>query len=243
MKLFSIELKDLFFKAALLFLFSVNILADTLVLKDGTVLQGTMKSATEFSIIFETDGETKEVKINDITTVAFTPRAEQAVAAAPAAAGGAVSIPANTKITARTSEDISTAANQQGSKVTAELELDIIVDGQVAVPKGSVLYGTVTESIGGRRIGNQSIKINFNEIVINGQTIPISTDPIGAEGGRGSAAKLVGASALIGAAAGDAGKGAAVGAGLALLAGGKHIQIPKETLFDLLVKQEVKINL
>ena len=46
-------------------------------------------------------------------------------------------------------------------------------------------------------------------------------------------------STLIGAAAGDAGKGALVGAGIVLLAGGKHIQIPKGTLFDLVIKQEV----
>ncbi len=38
------------------------ILADTMILKDGTVLQGIMKSATEFSIMFEVDGELKEYR-------------------------------------------------------------------------------------------------------------------------------------------------------------------------------------
>ena len=124
--------------------------------------------------------------------------------------------------------------------MTAALELDIIINDQVVVPKGSAIYGKVTESIGGRRVGKQSIRIVFNEIVINGKTVEIVTDPIGAEGGKGQTAKVIGASTLIGAAAGDAGKGALVGAGLVVLAGGKHIQIPKGTLFDLVIKQEVK---
>ena len=46
MKLSAIEFKHIFFITALLSLVSVNILADTIVLKDGMVLQGTMKSAT-----------------------------------------------------------------------------------------------------------------------------------------------------------------------------------------------------
>ena len=216
------------------------ILADTMILKDGTVLQGIMKSATEFSIMFEVDGELKEYKINDVTNITFTPRVESVSTETSVVGTSVFIIPANTKITARTDEDISTKTHPEGSKVTAALELDIIINDQVVVPKGSAIYGKVTESIGGRRLGKQSIRIVFNEIVVNGKTKPILTDPIGAEGGGGQTAKVIGASTLIGAAAGDAGKGALVGAGIVLLAGGKHIQIPKGTLFDLVIKQEVE---
>ena len=65
----------------------------------------------------------------------------------------------------------------------------------------------------------QRIVVTFTDLSINNQLVPIVTDDVGAEGGRGGAARAVGAGALIGAAAGDAGAGAAVGAGLALLAG------------------------
>ncbi len=225
-------------------LLCVNIFADTIILKDGTVLQGTLISATEFVAKIEAEGEIKEIKINDIVSISFTPRAEQTsepvAVVAPIVSEGGFVIPANTTITARTSEDINTQAHQEGAKVTAELELDIIINDQILVPKGSAIYGVVTESIGGRRVGNQRIMINFNQIVIKGKAKPIITNDIGAEGGRGNAAKIVGASTIIGAAAGSAGKGAAVGAGIALLAGGKHIQIPKGTLFDLVIKHEVK---
>jgi len=216
------------------------ILADTMILKDGTVIQGIMKSATEFTLIFEVNGKVKEFKINDVTNITFTPRVEPVSTETSVVGTSVLIIPANTKITARTDEDISTKTHPEGSKVTAVLELDIIINDQVVVPKGSALYGKVTESIGGRRLGKQSIRIVFDEIVVNGKTKPILTDPIGAEGGGGQTAKVIGASTLIGAAAGDAGKGALVGAGIVLLAGGKHIQIPKGTLFDLVIKQEVK---
>jgi hypothetical protein len=221
------------------FILTSLIFADTIILKDGTVLQGTLKSATEFTLIFEINGEVKEVKINDVTNITFTSRVEPVSTETPIVGTSVLIIPANTKITARTDEDISTSSHPEGSKVTAVLELDIIINDQIVVPKGSAIYGKVTESIGGRRVGKQSIRIVFNEIVVNGKTKPILTDPIGAEGGKGQTAKVIGASALIGAAAGDAGKGALVGAGVVLLAGGKHIQIPKGTLFDLVIKQEV----
>ena len=94
------------------------------------------------------------------------------------------------------------------------------------------MYGTVVEAVGGRRIGNQRIMVTFDQIVINGQTVAIKTDNVGAEGGAGGAVKMIGAGALFGAAGGDARKGAAIGAGVALLAGGKHIQIPPESLVD-----------
>ena len=99
----------------------------------------------------------------------------------------------------------------------------------------------VLESIGGRRIGNQRILVSFNKISLNGQMVAMETDDVGAEGGRGGAARAVGAGALIGAAAGDAAKGAAVGAGLALLAGGKHIQIPAGAIVEVSLKQEITV--
>ena len=43
--------------------------------------------------------------------------------------------------------------------------------------------------------------------------------------------------AIFGAAGGNAGKGATIGAGMALLAGGKHIQIPPKSLVEIDIKQ------
>ncbi len=239
--------RNLLIAISVLFI-SMTALADTLVLKDGKVLQGTFKGGTDSAVKIEVNGAIQEVAVGDITSLTFSPRAAQA--AAPAEAGvavaavsskGPITIPAGSKMTLRTKEAVATSTHQAGSKFTAELETDLVVNGVMAVPRGTVVYGKVLESIGGRRVGMQRIVVTFSDLSINNQLVPIVTDDAGAEGGRGGAAKAVGAGALIGAAAGDAGAGALVGAGVALLAGGKHIQVPAGTLVEVSLKQPVAI--
>lgn len=230
-----------------LLLFSLTTLADTLVLKDGKVLQGAFKGGTAEALQFEVNGKIETVALSEITSLTFSPRETKAAAAQPAAQAEAAApasgtVPAGTKLTLRTKEAVGTDTNPKGSKFTAELEADLAVNGKVVAPKGTVVYGTVLESIGGRRVGNQRIVVTFTEMSINNQMIPIVTDDVGAEGGRGGAAKAVGAGALIGAAAGDAGAGALVGAGVALLAGGNHIQVPAGSLVEVTLKQPVTIQ-
>lgn len=224
-------------------------LADTAVLKDGRVLQGIFKGGTESIIKFEVSGKLQDIAVGDITSLTFSPREAKAAApqqpaatATAAAASGSVTVPAGTKLTIKTSEAVSTASHQQGSKFKAALETDLVVNGVVAAPKGTEVYGKVVESSGGRRIGVQRLVVTFSDLSINNQLVPIVTDDAGAEGGRGGAARKVGAGALIGAAAGDAGAGAAVGAGVALLAGGTHIQVPAGTLVEVTLKQPVTIT-
>lgn len=234
------------FKYILLFWLSLllSLNADTLVLKDGNVLQGMYKGGTEMVIKFESDGVIKEIAVSDVTSLTITTRPAklQAAPVSPTATAAEVSsIPAGTKIMIRTTEAISTASHQKGTKFTAQLEHDLTINGKVIAPKGNTVYGTVLESIGGRRVGKQLIMVTFDQLVINGQPVPIKTDNVGAEGGAGGAARAVGAGALIGAAAGDAGKGAAVGAGLALLAGGRHIQVPPNTLVEVSIKENVNL--
>lgn len=236
--------------SVLLLMFSLQ--ADTLVLKNGLTLEGKYKGGTETTIKFETSGAVQEVATAEIKSLTFSAPVEKAAAegaadpavvaaTAEAVAASGTQIPAGTKIMIRTKEAISTASHQQGSKFTCELEADLNVDGKVVAPKGTPVYGTVLESIGGRRVGMQRIVVSFDKINLNNQLVAMVTDDVGAEGGRGGAARAVGAGALIGAAAGDAGAGAAVGAGLALLAGGKHIQVPAETIVEVSIKQSITV--
>ena len=250
----SVKKNILFF---LVIIFSA-VQADTLVLTNGLTLQGKFKGGNETTIKFETSGTVQEVAVSEIKSLAFAaPAPAQAVnktastAAAPAAGATAAAaviaapsgteVPAGTKIMVKTSEDVSTASHQAGSMFKAALEADLIVNGAMIAAKGSEIYGKVLESVGGRRIGNQRIVVSFDKISINGQLVAMDTDDVGAEGGRGGAARAVGAGALIGAAAGDAGAGAAVGAGLALLAGGKHIQVPAGSVVEVSIKQPITV--
>jgi len=244
----------------ILLMFSVIIgvsQADTLILTNGLLLEGKYQGGTTTTIKFETSGTIQEVAISEIKSITFSapePEAQTsspaaspgagAVVAAPAVAKAAASgtqIPAGTKLMIKTAEDVSTASHQAGAMFKCALEADLILNGAMVAPKGSEIYGKVLESVGGRRVGNQRIVVSFDKISINGQLVAMDTDDVGAEGGRGGAARAVGAGALIGAAAGDAGAGAAVGAGLALLAGGKHIKVPAGTVVEVSIKQAIMV--
>ena len=235
--------------------------ADTIVLKNGKVLQGTLKSVSDASIGIEVGGKFQEIAINDIASFTFSPRTAKAATSTPAAgapatgapaagaaavaapaATGPVTLPTGTKLTIKTKDAISTASNAAGSKFTSTLEADVAVDGKVVVPKGTVVYGTVTSSRGGRVVGGSSLVVTFTELSINNQMIAIVTDDAGAETAPGGTAKKVGAGALVGAAAGDAGAGAAVGGAVALLsAKGNHLQVPAGTIVAVSLKQPVTI--
>ncbi len=233
--------------------------ADTIVLKNGLTLKGKFKGGTEKTIKFETSGTVQEIAINEVKSITFSADAQpvpstagqgsatalppaQGAATALPPSGSVAEIPAGTKIMIKTTQPISTAQHKAGAIIEAALELDLKVNGVTVAPKGSKVYGKVLESVGGRRIGLQRIVVKFDNLVINGKKVPIETEPVGAEGGRGSAAKMIGAGAIFGAAGGDAGKGAAIGAGIALLAGGKHIQIPAGSKVELTIKNPVKLK-
>ena len=246
------------FLSVLLLVFTAPFaLADTVVLKSGKVLQGTLKSVSDTVIGIDVGGKFQEIAINDIASFTFSPRTTKPAASTPAAAApaagavtpapapaatGPVTVATGTKLTIKTKDAISTASNQAGSKFTSTLEADVTVDGKVAVPKGTVVYGTVTSSRGGRVIGGASLVVTFTELSINNQMIAIVTDDAGAETAPGGTAKKVGAGALVGAAAGDAGAGAAVGGAIALLsAKGNHLQVPAGTIVEVSLKQPVTI--
>jgi hypothetical protein len=235
--------------------------ADTIVLKDGRVLQGTLKGAGETTIMVEVGGKIQEIAINDIASFTFSPRgaksatAPAAPAAGAAAAGAAATtppaatttggpgtLPAGTTLMLKTKDPVSTASHKKGTKFTTMLENDLVADGKVLVPKGTVVYGTVVSSRGGKVVGGASLVVTFTEMSINNQPIGIVTDEAGAETAPGGTAKKVGAGALVGAAAGDAGAGAAVGGALALMtAKGNHLQVPAGTVVQVKLTQPVAI--
>jgi len=156
-----------------------------------------------------------------------------------------ITVPAGTKLMVKLGQAVNTQKDKTGASFSGFLDLDLTVDGIVIAPKGSKLYGKVVKSDGGHRIGKQTIVIQYTDLVVGNQQLPIVTDPIGAEGNKGGLVKKVAAGALIGAAVDGgqgAGTGALVGAGVGVLAGGKHIQIAAGTLAEIYLKQPLTIT-
>jgi hypothetical protein len=226
-------------------LFSFSSYADTLVLTNGLVLEGKYKGGDETAIKFEVSGKIQEVAISDVESLTFSQAAGQAAAATPTSPAGSITVPAGTSMMVKIDQAISTASHKKGAVITGILDADLVVDKQVAIPKGATLYGIVVESIGGRRIGKQVIGFQFTSIMVGTEKVPITTAPLGAEGGGGGAIRTIAGAALIGGAIdGNSGAktGALIGAGASVLAGGRHIQIPAGTLAEIPLNEALIIE-
>ena len=114
----------------------------------------------------------------------------------------------------------------------------LVVEGKTVAPRGSKVYGVLTEAKkSGRMAGKSELKVTFTDIMINDQLLQIRTTGLSAETG-GEAARTLGRTAraaavggLIGGSSG-ARTGARVGVGASLLTSGASINIPRGTILE-----------
>ena len=92
-----------------------------------------------------------------------------------AAGGGTLTIPAETEATVQLLSGIHTQVNHVGDRVTAELTSPIYVDGQVALPRGSLLEGRITRLRAGRRLRRGAeVRLRFESVTFpDGQVQPV----------------------------------------------------------------------
>jgi len=157
----------------------------------------------------------------------------------------------------RLAENISTDQNQKGDTFKVILESDVEANGEILLKKGSLLIGTIEESIApGRVKGRAELAFSLTGISFDGQEYPIRTNTITmeAESTKGRDVATVGATTAIGAVLGGifgGGKGAAIGGaagagagtGGVLLGRGKDVELEKERLFSFRLEEAVEMNL
>ena len=155
-----------------------------------------------------------------------------------------VTLPYGTTLLVRMQDSVS-SHNHAGATFITRLEYNLVVDGVVAVPAGTIIYGKVQSSTQARRaVGRSTLDIRLAQMIIAGSPVPITSSPF-AEAGKASiakAAKGAAAGAAIGAIAGDAGQGAAIGATASLLKKGQTITIPPGTLLEFSLTQPVSFS-
>jgi hypothetical protein len=223
--------------------------ADSLQLKNGSLIKGRYLGGTETEITFQVGSSTQRYAIADVASITFdqpvapsvrngAPQLESRPSEdrmAPAARDSRIgrdaprsafrTVPAGTSIMIRTIDAIDSDHNQVGDKFQASLEQPIVVDDVVVVPKGADVYGHLTEATEAGKIqGRSQLKLELTGIVVKGQTIPLVTGDYSVSGSsRGaSSAKRIGGGAAGGALLGaliGGGKGAAIGAGVGAGAG------------------------
>jgi hypothetical protein len=257
--------------AALSLLFAGAVLADTLELKDGRVLQGRYLGGTQAVLRFEVDGNVQTFGVTDIVAVTFT-HSGRAVAAPPPAptlapppapvaqaqpisAGGSITIPAGQSILVRMIDSVDSSKNHVGDIFHASVETDLTVNGVLVARKGTDVYGRLAEAKeAGHIAGSSELQLELTRMVIDGRDYPVVSSDYTLQGkgrGKNTAEKVGGGAALgaiIGAIAGG-GKGAAIGAGVGAGAGGavqvltrgQQVKVPSETLLEFRLQQPTTV--
>lgn len=245
--------------------------ADSLELKNGSLIEGRFMGGTESQIGFQVGSSVQKYELAGIVCLKFdSGRAASDMPTRPenslASEEGSVehgsvetsvyvTIPAGTRISVRAIDGIDSTKNHVGDRFQASLEEPLMVDGNVVVPKGADVYGRLAESKeSGTFTGRSQLRLELTGIVVNGQTVPVVTgeyELVGKSRGASTAKRTVGGAALgsiIGALAGG-GKGAAIGAGVGggvgagseIITKGDQVKVPSETPLDFTLQQEVSI--
>ena len=149
------------------------------------------------------------------------------------------SVPANMSFSVVLQSTINTASLDDNDRISALLQNDLYVNGQIIAKQGSIVYGTAVQAEkAGRAYANGSLKLVFDKILTtDGEELTLQAEPIiykNADSNRGAkiAGNMAGAMALSMAAAAIMGaightdswaRTLAIGAGTGAFAGGVSV--------------------
>ncbi len=167
-----------------------------------------------------------------------------------------VTIPAGTALPLEMTSTISSESAQVEAPVSAKLRSAITINGDTAIPAGSVLRGTVTDvERSGRVQGRAHLSFAFNEVSMNGGREDLKTNPLTfeAEATKGEDATKVGVGAAGGAILGGILKGkkgaekgavagAAAGTGVVLATRGKEVTVTEGTNVTATLAQPMTVR-
>ena len=220
------------------FFFGATIMADTLELSDGTILEGDFVGSSNGVIMFNTGDGIEAYPEDQVAGVFFSSGAENAAAQASAPPAPSLTVPVGTRLVIRTVEDVDTRRHGAGHRFRGQLENAITADGVTVAPRGSFVHGVIAAaSSAGNVAGSASLSMEFTDIVINDDLYPIATTALqsqtAGEGGRTvrRTARAAAVGALIDGSSG-ARTGAKVGAGVSILTSGANINVPRGTLLE-----------
>ncbi len=167
-------------------------------------------------------------------------------------------VPAGTAIEVSFLDGVSSKGSRAGDSFRARVAKDVVEDGIVVIPVGSVVVGSVTEAVSLKKIGGQAkLGLAFDRLELtSGRNAPISASF--AEAGKketGRDAATIGGAAAGGALLGrllskdnktkgtviGALVGAATGTAIAAKTKGEEIEIPAGTVITLKLDQAVQI--
>ena len=231
--------------------------ADTLVMRNGTRVQGTVVSLAARTITFRhANGVSRRYSTNEVEALEFlsaerpNPRA---------ASSRRLEAPAGTELVVRTVETIDSrnaGANQTFSALVEQQITD--ASGRVIIPEGSSAQLMIRQMSSGGTAGSPEMVLDVQSITIAGRRYLVSTTDVTLDSDTGigrnrRTAEAVGGGAalggIIGAIAGG-GKGAAIGvlvggaggAGAQVLTRGRDVQVPSESVLKFRLDRPVMLQ-
>lgn len=155
--------------------------ADLLRMKDGRLVEGKFLGGTEYRVRFHTAAGTVEYPVADLLSISFLPpnaslpdRTPQPTPApTPRPPAPEILMPPNTRLSVRTSAPLDSLASRAGDVFDTTLENDLVVEGEVIAPKGTLVHGKVITSEQGK--AGSSLVIVLQEIVLTHQKVPVTT--------------------------------------------------------------------
>jgi len=131
---------------------------------------------------------------------------------------GPITVAEGTVLQLRTVDSVDSKHAQQGNPVDFTIIRDVLVNGWLAIPRGAMVHGVVTESKhAGELKGSPELALRLTSLDLGGRNYPLDSDEFRVQGPNKTArtaGNIIGASvlgAIIGGAAGG-GAGAAIGA-------------------------------
>jgi len=241
--------------------------ADTLIMKDGTSVSGTLVGIATQTITFkDLRGVTRHYTTKQVQTLEFdstSPRSA-AIGTSGAGSGGGIgrsleTIPTGTQLAVRTVEEIDSTATAANQTFRAIVEYDLLgASSNVIVPKGSKAELVVRKISSGGATGSPEMMLDIQAITVGGRRYLVSTTDLkeGSDTGIGKnkrTAEAVGGGAAIGSILGaiaGGGKGAAIGvlagaaggAGVQVLTKGKEVRVPAETVLEFMLDKPVGLR-
>ena len=250
--------------------------SDTLKFKNGSTLIGSYAGGSDRDIAFRVGTSVQHYDIADVASLTFDSAGNSASGESSGFAprssqdrpreresdstyrsySNSVTVPVGTRLVVRTIDPIDSDKNHVGDKFEATLDEALYVNDTMVAPKGSSVYGRLEEvKEAGHIEGKSELKLALTGIVINGQTVAVSSGDYALSGkSRGAnTAKKVGGGAAAGAVIGaivGGGKGAAIGAGVGAGAGtavqimtkGQQVHVPSETLLEFTLDQSFTVT-
>src|SRR5438270_12909460 len=241
--------------------------ADTLMLRDGSQINGTFAGATANTVSMkDASGVVHRYSTSRIASVQFTSTA--------ATNNGFSSrnnrsnannnqvretVPVGTQLFIRTNDAIDSSVASTNKTFSAQFDQDVIgsSSGRIVIPKGSNAQLVIRSVSAGRMTGGADMVLDVQSITVNGRSYQISTADLDEKSDTGigknkRTAEMIGGGAALGAIIGAVvghGKGAAIGAaaggaggaGAQVLLKGKSVSVPAETILTFTLNQPVSI--